>query len=270
MEGADRRVTRYDKPCFLQTREVYSQYITAGENNMFKSPFRVTGYKSLITFCLLLVISMNVPADGSSQPGEDEAFTRAVETYRAEENQEALKLFQSFMEEYPDSMRIDDTYWYLGRLYMRLEDRDTALDFYKRVLHWPERSSRLSATLFALAKIYYGEREYQKVIDLLGFHETGGSLNRNDLRFLFLAGKSFYHLGYGNLKNYRRSEAAAYFTRAIDIFTLIGDSATDTPVRIDALLALGKTCLKAMDAAEHRASYTALYETLSDAVAVLE
>lgn len=75
-----------------------------------------------------------VSTDPSDPVAQNRAFEAAYSLFKEGQHASAVKAFQEFLRDYPDSAHVPNTYYWLGTAKFTLKDYKGALDFYQRFL----------------------------------------------------------------------------------------------------------------------------------------
>lgn len=95
----------------------------------------------------------------------DDMYENAQRLYRNKDNEAAIQLFIDFIDSNPESQKVDDAYWYLGRLHARLNQPDLAESFFLRVAR-DSNSNRQPEALSDLAKILDKTNQEELLVEL--------------------------------------------------------------------------------------------------------
>ncbi|MCF6334581.1 MAG: hypothetical protein L3J12_02430 [Spirochaetales bacterium] len=166
---------------------------------------KITGF--LIVFLFTITTTMVMAVDRAD-------YNSGVEKYKQKQNEDALSLFQGFVEQFPDSIKVDDAQWYMGRIYLRLNQEAKAELLFKEILLNRE-SNRFEEASYALGKILYARKLYSEVVDLLSFIDTTDELNFYHLKGLELSARAWYRLAYREKLAYNEKAAVEMFAASL-------------------------------------------------------
>jgi tol-pal system protein YbgF len=96
------------------------------------------------------------PVDPFDPVAEDRAYEASYASYKAGSYADAVKSFQVFLKNYPDSVRVPSANYWLGSAQLAMKDYKSALDTYEGYLkHFPE-TSRSADVMYGIARCQYG------------------------------------------------------------------------------------------------------------------
>ncbi len=153
-------------------------------------------------------------------------YNSGLEKYKQKQNEESLSLFQKFITQFPDSAKVDDAQWYMGRIYLRLNQEAKAELLFKEILLNRE-SNRFEEASYDLGKILYARKLYSEVVDLLSFIDTTDELNFYHLKGLELSARAWYRLAYREKLAYNEKAAVEMFSASLIRYERLAPSIID-------------------------------------------
>ncbi|MDA3809273.1 MAG: hypothetical protein PF518_02970 [Spirochaetaceae bacterium] len=181
-------------------------------------------------------------------------YDSAYEMYKNDQNEEALKLFEQFITDYPDSVKTDDALWFMGRLYRRLNDDKQAALLFKKVLA-QEDSNRYEEAAYDLAKIYYYDQQYPAVLEITGFIDNLDQLGTYHMKGLELRSRALYWLALREKIDYNENDSIDLFQEAISGYKRLEPLYTDKEDLSSVHLAMAKIHDKLSDMTYSVAQY---------------
>ncbi|MDA3851026.1 MAG: tetratricopeptide repeat protein [Spirochaetaceae bacterium] len=145
-----------------------------------------------------------------------ESYDNAQESYRNDENEEAIQRFNRFIESNPESDKADDSLWYLGRLYNRLGDIDQAKEYFEEVLSL-EDSNRITEAFYDLSKILDDQQDYQRIIELFPLIYPMEEADSYTVKALPMVVNSYYKLVFNNRNSRAGSWAEEMLQQALTL-----------------------------------------------------
>ncbi len=219
----------------------------------------VRGERLLPVLTLSLLLLAVGAAVAQAEGPDYELYHRARQQFLDHDYQQALELLARLRSEYPDSRKSDDALWYMGRIYARLGRTAEAAEAFTRILSLPSTNRRPEAA-YELGRIYYHERDYQRVVDLLEPLKKREGLDQEDEKLLLLLAKSWYNLGILAKNGKENAAARGGFLKAVDTYRILTATRVDQRSLADAEAGLGKSYTKLADLAADRAEYQACRE----------
>ena len=153
-------------------------------------------------------------------------YDSGLEKYKQKQNEEALILFQRFITQFPESVKVDDAQWYMGRLYICLNQEDKAELLFREIL-LNKDSNRFEEASYDLGKILYARKLYSEVVDLLSFIDTTDELNFYHRKGLKLSARAWYKLAYRQKLDYNEETAREMFSNSLARYERLEPSIID-------------------------------------------
>ncbi len=210
---------------------------------------KITGILMLILFLFAAAPAMIMAVDRAD-------YDSGLEKYKQNQNEEALALFQRFISQFPDSVKTDDAQWYIGRIYIRLNQEDKAEMMFKEVL-LNKNSNRFEEASYDLGKILYYRKQYSEVIDLLRFIDTTEELNSYHLKGLELSARAWYRLAFREKLDYNEKASAEMFLESLKRYKRLEPIITDKTVVSRVQFAMGEIYSHLADITYDSVQYTA-------------
>ncbi|MDF1569164.1 MAG: hypothetical protein P1P77_14185, partial [Spirochaetaceae bacterium] len=139
---------------------------------------------------LMLFIAMYPLASQEQNP----AYKNAQELFRNDLNKSSLRAFQDFLDMYPEDKKSDDAHWYMGRLYVRLNDERQGELQFRYVLSLGD-SNRHTEAFYDLTKLLDKQEREEEILELIPLVIPDDPTDTYTLRALPTIFKSYYLTG---------------------------------------------------------------------------
>lgn len=143
---------------------------------------------------LLIIITINVFVLNTYAQDAEELYTSAQEFYRDGPNELAIERFTEFIAKYPNSNKVDDSKWYLGRLNKRIGNIKAAEEYFREVLA-TTGSNRNTEAFYDLGKILDNDDREDEILLLTADIYPDFASDSYALRSLETVFKSYYLVG---------------------------------------------------------------------------
>lgn len=95
------------------------------------------------------------PAASAGSGSEREAYTAAFELMRQRQFEASADAFEALVEEYPNGVYTANAYYWLGELYLALDDNETARQWFAQVMNLYPDHQKVPDTLYKLGVAYH-------------------------------------------------------------------------------------------------------------------
>jgi tetratricopeptide (TPR) repeat protein len=175
-----------------------------------------------------------------AQADEQSLFYQALEQYRSDNFEQALRLFEELRQLAPEDSRADDALWYIGRSLNGLGRMAEAIRSFQEVISLPQRSNRYTEAVTDLARIFLAQVDPEAALKLLEPLKKTEDLQPEDQRALRLLADVRIELSDRDWRAHRDEQARNQARQAISEYELLLGEPRDDKERPGLLEDLGK------------------------------
>ncbi len=213
-------------------------------------------FSILLAFLLSVLGTMPIGAQTES----DSAWDAAMAQYKADNLDDALKLFDVFRAGFPDNPKADDALWFIGRIHVKAGRPAEAERAFRSLMELPFRSNRYTEAAYDLSKLYVSLGRTEDAVGLLESVKRTKNLASEDRRVLRLLAELEADQAGVNRGDYRDADARAGLQRAVELYGLLLADPADANDLLDDSKALGAAWADLADAAEDFPAFEAARE----------
>jgi tol-pal system protein YbgF len=108
-----------------------------------------------------------VSAPIATDMGDEDAYRAAYNLIKAQKFDQAVGAFQNFVKTYPGSRYEPNAYYWLGELYLQIQDLDASREAYTNLVEKYPDNTKVADARYKLAKVHFLKGEKSKSRDLL-------------------------------------------------------------------------------------------------------
>ncbi|MBU2939650.1 tetratricopeptide repeat protein [Lacinutrix sp. C3R15] len=188
---------------------------------------------------------------------DNTSYEAAEKKYLDNDTDNAIKQFNSYLNEFPNGLHALQSHFYLAQLYFKKDLKETAMPHFKYVTQ-ASQSEFTEEALLRLAQIYTESKSWQDAIPVLTTLETVASFPQNAV----FAQSNLMKANY-ELENY--NQAVAYAEK------VLLQNSLDNKIKSDAHVIIARSAMQTGDEAKAKSAYaevalTATGETAAEAL----
>ncbi len=184
---------------------------------------------------------------------DNATYASAEKPYLENDTDEAIKLFNAYLNEFPRGLHALNAHFYLAQLYYKKNLKDTAKPHYEYVVTTSQNEYTEQA-LLRLTEIYLESNAWQQAIPVLKRLETEASFPQNITYAQSNLMKAYYQLG-----DYAKASAYAD--------TVLAKSGLDNKIKSDAHIIIARSAIKAGDEDKAKLAYEQVEQIATGEVA---
>ncbi|MBN4085377.1 tetratricopeptide repeat protein, partial [Flavobacteriaceae bacterium AH-315-B10] len=183
----------------------------------------------------------------------DNASYEAAEKQYLANNNKAIKLFNGYLNEFPNGLHALPSHFYLAQLYYKDDLKANAIPHYGYVVNKPN-GEFTEISLTRLSEIYLNERDWQTAIPILERIELEADFSQNIVFAQSNLMKANYQL--------QRYELAVSYAEKV-----LSSSKIDNNIKSDAHIIIARSAMKAGNEERAKTAYAQVERTASGALA---